>query len=131
MFENCAISHEVFGSGTVMSADETHISIRFSDRKQTEKTFQYPDAFESFLTFAEEEYQNQVMTVLAEKRAVQKKQQAERSAHFHQMDLARRRERAEKLKKTRKTAGTKSLKPKTKAILSEIQENTDSLAAAE
>lgn len=130
MFENCAITHKAFGAGTVIFADEVHICIRFSDENQTEKTFLYPEAFESFLTLADETQQQQAMADFAVKKAIQKKKQEERTEYFHQMDLARRKERAEKLKRTRKTTTTKAAKTKTSAASDESDE-TEALAKAE
>lgn len=131
MFENCAIKHKSFGAGTVISTDGTHICIRFSDENQTEKTFLYPDAFETFLVLDDELLQEQAMADFAAKQAHQKKKQKERAEYFHQMDLARRKERAEKLKRTRKTTAAKASGTKAAASASELLDETDILKAAE
>lgn len=133
MFENCAITHKAFGAGTVISADEAHICIRFSNEKHAEKTFLYPEAFETFLTLTDETFQKQAMTDFAAKKALQKKKQEERTEYFHQMDLARRKERAEKLKKTRSAAAaktTKTSKTKARSSASASLEDTEALAEA-
>lgn len=132
MFENCAITHKAFGAGTVVFADGSHICIRFSDENQTEKTFLYPEAFETFLTLDDETQQKQAMTDFAAKKAVQKKKQEERTEYFHQMDLARRKERAEKLKKARKTTAAKTSKAKSSPVsASRTSEEEENLAVAE
>jgi hypothetical protein len=102
MFENCAITHTSFGPGCVLAADDHHITIRFSDENRTEKTFLYPDAFERFLTLTDEAKQQQAMSDFAEKKTALQKEQRERAAHFHQMDLERKKERREKLKQAKK-----------------------------
>lgn len=132
MFENCAVTHKAFGAGIVLSADETHIRIRFSDQEQSEKTFLYPDAFETFLTLTDAAQQQQAMSDFTAKKTLLQKKQEERTRYFHQMDLARRKERAEKLKKTRKTTAAKTTKPKARtASVSEISEESEVLAEAE
>ncbi len=136
MFENCTIRHKAFGAGTVLSVDETHIRVRFSDEAQTEKIFLYPEAFENFLVLDDEEMQKKAMEDFTAKKAIKDKAKAERSAEFHKMDLARRKERLEKLKKSKKTT-TATTKKTTKTaakkeeVATEVAEEVEELPKAE
>lgn len=47
IFDNLEVRHKSFGDGIVTSSRGKYITVKFSS---AEKTFVYPDAFESFLT---------------------------------------------------------------------------------
>ncbi len=50
--EGFTVTHEAFGQGQVLSADEHYITVRFAGM---DKTFVYPDAFKAFMTITDEE----------------------------------------------------------------------------
>ena len=50
IFDNLGVKHKTFGDGTVISQSGKYMTVRFAT---AQKTFVYPDAFESFLTLAD------------------------------------------------------------------------------
>jgi len=53
----CKVFHDTFGRGTIISKDENRVTVDF---KWDRKKFIYPDAFEKFLTSADQELMAQV-----------------------------------------------------------------------
>lgn len=47
---NIEVNHKTFGRGTVLSAQGKYFTVKFD---AAQKTFVYPDAFESFLTLSD------------------------------------------------------------------------------
>ncbi|GEM_PF-6004895 len=50
VFENLEVKHKVFGNGNVTKVNGKYLTVKFAN---AEKTFVYPDAFETFLTLAD------------------------------------------------------------------------------
>ena len=58
------VEHELWGTGTIISQENSGISVQFDD---DEKRFAYPDAFRQFLTTQDAELQQQVQHDMREK----------------------------------------------------------------
>ena len=57
--ENLMVVHKSFGEGTVVEQRGKYMRIRFGDA--AEKTFVYPDAFEKYLSVADEALLRQIL----------------------------------------------------------------------
>ncbi len=60
------VQHTTFGEGTVISLENSYINIEF--RNGNSKKFRYPDAFESFLSIANQEIERQIEADLEKRR---------------------------------------------------------------
>jgi hypothetical protein len=97
------ITHTQFGSGDVISLDESYIKIKF-DSIDDMKMFKYPDAFEKYLTFADEGKQIQALTDLHKKQLTQEEQnklQAAKELRQREKELAKKLEQIKLSKKRR------------------------------
>lgn len=69
VFDNLEVNHKAFGKGIVVSYQGKYITVKFD---KAQKTFVYPDAFESFLTLADGTVSEEIMIDIdASKRAKQ------------------------------------------------------------
>ena len=100
MLEGKQVRHIKYGNGTVTQETEGHVRVLFEDGK-SEKTFLYPDAFEIFLTFQDEQLQKEAVILYTKKNEQASQLARERAEQFHQMDVARRKARRERLKKAK------------------------------
>ncbi len=72
------VKHKAFGIGTVISQeDDEHITVEFPAKTTS---FQYPGAFEKFLSFEDEALQEATLSELQQKKETQEKEREERSA---------------------------------------------------
>ena len=71
------VSHKVFGEGKVVSQDENYIDVQFGDEVVP---FQYPYAFERFLTLLDESVAENVGRTLEEQLAVDEEERLAREA---------------------------------------------------
>ena len=69
-FDNLAVNHKTFGKGTVVSTQGKYFTVKF---EKAQKTFVYPDAFESFLTLDDGSVSEEILSDIAA--AKQEKQQ--------------------------------------------------------
>ena len=67
---NIEVNHKTFGRGTVLSAQGKYFTVKFD---AAQKTFVYPDAFESFLTLSDGTVSEEILLDI--KDVKQKKQQ--------------------------------------------------------
>ena len=72
VLENLCVLHKAFGHGVVTEVKGKYMVIKFRD---VQKTFVYPDAFESFLTCADGSVPSAILEDLS--RTKQQKQQIE------------------------------------------------------
>lgn len=72
---NCKVRHKTLGTGNVVWQNDTYIRVQFAD---SEKKFQYPEVFESFLQCEDEGMQNQLLSFLSEKQTLEAQEQEER-----------------------------------------------------
>ena len=70
VFDNLEVKHKSFGEGLVISNSGKYMTVRFGT---AQKTFVYPDAFESFLTLADGTVSEEILEDI--KRAKEAKQQ--------------------------------------------------------
>ena len=68
MYEGMTVVHGKYGSGTVLALEDNRIRVQFAG--EGEKAFPYPDSFEKFLKFADDEAQSKVMEVLGGKKKI-------------------------------------------------------------
>ena len=106
MFKGKRVVHGKYGSGEVIGISEGRIHIVFDGE---EKAFPYPDSFERFLRFEEEECQNLVNGELEGRKNADAAALRERTIQFKMMDLERRKERKEKAERARKAAAARAL----------------------
>jgi hypothetical protein len=99
------ITHILYGSGDVISADENYVKIKFDNsEKDVIKMFPYPEAFEKFLTYEDQDKQAQALSDLHAKQTFEKTQnklQAAEELKQKEHSLAKRMEQM-KLSKKRK-----------------------------
>lgn len=69
------VKHDIFGEGTIISLNDSYISIRFS---AGEKKFIFPDGFISFLSTDNPELNDMIRVSLYEKEALIKRKEQER-----------------------------------------------------
>ena len=72
---NCKVRHKTLGTGNVVWQNDTYIGVQFVD---SEIKFQYPKAFEFFLQCEDESMQNRLLSFIAEKQALEAREQEER-----------------------------------------------------
>ena len=72
---NQSIRHKSFGLGTVAEHSESYIKIVFS---VGEKQFQFPEAFEKFLSCDDEGMQCEVLALLQEKKEQERVRESEK-----------------------------------------------------
>ena len=70
IFDNLEVKHKTFGEGLVISYNGKYMTVRFS---AAQKTFVYPDAFESFLTLSDGSVSDEILADI--KRSKEAKQQ--------------------------------------------------------
>ncbi len=58
IFDNLEVKHKSFGDGLVISNNGKYMTVRFGT---TQKTFVYPDAFESFLTLSDGSVSDEIL----------------------------------------------------------------------
>ena len=93
---NLKVSHKTFGIGTVTEQQESLIVVSFN---AGEKRFQYPEAFDGFLTIADSDISNTICALISEKKASQIRVQLESEQKREQEN--------NQLKKTAKIQRTK------------------------
>lgn len=64
---NSTVYHKKYGRGIITDISSTHIKINFSDEL---KTFNYPYAFENFLTLENKEIQNTIIKQIKDKKQI-------------------------------------------------------------
>lgn len=101
---NCKVRHKTLGTGNVVWQNDTYIGVKFVD---SEIKFQYPKAFESFLQCEDEGMQNQLLSFLTEKQALEAREQEERKKLLEKETKERAVTMAKKPVPTRKTIGKK------------------------
>jgi len=78
IFDNLEVKHKSFGDGVITNKNGKYMTVKFS---AVQKTFVYPDAFESFLTLADgsitEEIKNDIMLSKEEKQRILNKKNEE------------------------------------------------------
>lgn len=58
ILENLEVKHKTFGEGLVISNNGKYMTVRFGT---AQKTFVYPDAFESFLTLSDGSVSDEIL----------------------------------------------------------------------
>lgn len=61
------VKHRIYGSGIVIRSNYSKIIVRF-DEDSVERTFSYPNSFETFLTFIDPTLQQQVTSIIRQKK---------------------------------------------------------------
>ena len=114
---NTAVRHRLYGIGEVLERTENKIRIRFANTG--EKSFLYPDAFATHLSYEDEEMQSAIMEQLKE-RAKAEKEAAETREKLRlenmeaeklrqkQLAAARKKSAAKRPRKSTPTADTKN-----------------------
>lgn len=62
VFIDLQVKHKKFGIGTIVAKDGNYIRVKF---ESAEKSFVYPDAFEKFLTLADDTVPDEILADLA------------------------------------------------------------------
>ena len=78
IFDNLEVKHKSFGNGIVTAKNGKYMTVKFSS---AQKTFVYPDAFESFLTLGDgtvsDEIKNDIKLSTEEKQRILNKKNEE------------------------------------------------------
>ncbi|WP_175438430.1 hypothetical protein [Fusibacter sp. 3D3] len=100
------VTHSLYGRGIVKKFENNYMKLDFEDGGKL-KTFLYPDAFESFLTFEDEALQKKALEDLKKVMAVNQIEQDEKDLKSAEYEQNLKEERREVLKKKRKAAAPK------------------------
>ena len=79
--KGAAVSHARFGRGTIKSVEDRYFTVEF-ETDHSEKTFQYPDAFEHFIKAEDASVEKIVMKDLQAAIEERRKEEAEMSANI-------------------------------------------------
>ena len=93
---NQSIRHKSFGLGIVMEHSESYIKIVFS---VGEKQFQFPEAFEKFLSCDDEDMQGMILALLREKREQERIRKSERQIEIERISKSHTAVKKENIKK--------------------------------
>ncbi len=72
--KNKTVNHNKWGRGIIISQTDSGIEVEFKNHKSK---FQYPDAFENFLTLEDSDLQDAIINELNEKKLIERKKIAE------------------------------------------------------
>ena len=93
---NQSIRHKSFGLGIVMEHSESYIKIVFS---VGEKQFQFPEAFEKFLSCDDEDMQGMILALLRENREQERIRKSERQIEIERISKSHTAVKKENIKK--------------------------------
>ncbi len=118
-FLNAAVSHCKFGKGLIVLVKDKHITVEFNQLDE-KKVFTYPDAFEKFLRFEEEELQDVFASDWKEQLIIQELEKNRKLQEYHRIEAEKKREKMALLKKRQKAALQKAERERNKQRLAKI-----------
>ncbi len=101
------VIHRKYGTGTIVESRGCYIKVRFGT-EPCEKVFQYPGAFEQYITFEDDKLQSKVNADLEAVRENKRREDQQRRLEYERLDQERKNEHLEQLKRRRKTAREKA-----------------------
>jgi len=105
------VKHTKFGSGAIVDIEEGRVVVKFAE-EQEEKSFIFPDAFESYLKLDNSQIQKDVLKQLGQKKdqaALDKKTKMEAQKKKEEDIKEEKLELAKSKKKTTKAAAKKKM----------------------
>ena len=108
-----AVSHARFGHGAIETVEDRYVTVAF-DKDHVEKTFQYPDAFEKFISAEDPAVAAIVKKDLQAAIAQRQKEEAEMSANI--------RTALDKIAEVQKQAEEKKKAPRSKSRKTDADE---------
>ncbi|MBF4691552.1 hypothetical protein [Fusibacter ferrireducens] len=105
------VIHSLYGRGIVKEIKDNYLKLDFEDGAKL-KTFLYPDAFESFLTFEDSALQKKALEDLKKVLVMNQIEQEEKDLKSAAYEQKLKEERLEVIKKKRKAAAPKVAKAK-------------------
>lgn len=100
---NEAVVHRTYGNGNVIRTREGHITVMFQGLEE-EKTFQYPEAFETYLQFTSSRLQAQAKDDLEQLKLRKNQEQEQKQKLYELREAERKKEQRELLRRRRKAA---------------------------
>lgn len=104
---NETVSHNKFGTGTIVEENTLKIKVLFSGMEQS-KIFAFPIAFEKFLVLEDQALQEECHELALQKRMELEQEKAEHLAEIKRIADEKRKERIELAKLKRRTAAKKT-----------------------
>lgn len=104
---NETVSHNKFGTGTIIEENTLKIKVQFSGMEQS-KIFAFPIAFEKFLVLKDSGLQEECHELAMQKREEMEREEAERIAEIKRIADEKRKERIEQAKLKRRAAAKKT-----------------------
>lgn len=65
---NESVQHAKFGAGAIVNIEQSRVVVKFADEEQGEKSFIFPDAFETYLKLDNAKIQKDVLKQLSMKK---------------------------------------------------------------
>lgn len=109
--KNETVTHRKYGNGTIVEVKDRVLMIKFKKIEDTKK-FLYPDSFEGFMTFQNENLQEDVIKLIERKKDEKKALEEFKLQEYKRLEEEKHNEKLDMQKKQRKTRVTKSTKEK-------------------